>query len=271
MVRRQQAADRAVRPKLKSPGHPKFQRHVEVAFWVEIAKGPLAEEAAGVIGVAPAVGARWFHNAGGMPPLDLQQRPSGRYLSFAEREDIALLRAQDKGVREIARTIGRDPGTVSRELRRNAAVRYGCSGYRTSVAQGKADMAARRPKAANLVVNPRLHAYVQDRLSGEINRPDGILIAGPTPPRFTGRNKPHRKDRAWSRAWSPDQIANRIRLDFPDDESMRISHEAIYQSLYCPGPGRTETRDGVYAPAARSTRRGIGPDARPGRTSRPRR
>ena len=85
MVRRQQAADRAVRPKLRSPGHPRFQRHVEVAFWEQIAAGLLPEEAAGVAGVAPAVGARWFRNAGGMPPFDLTLTPTGRYLSFVER------------------------------------------------------------------------------------------------------------------------------------------------------------------------------------------
>ena len=59
-----------------------------------------------------------------MTPLSLDE-PTGRYLSFAEREEIALLKAQDKGVREIDRTLGRDPGTVSRELRRNAATRGG--------------------------------------------------------------------------------------------------------------------------------------------------
>lgn len=237
MARRQQAADRAVRPKLRSPGHPKFQRQVEIAFWRQIARGLLPEQAAEVAGVAQAVGARWFHNAGGMPPFDIKHQPTGRYLCFAEREEIALLKIQGKGVREIARAIGRDPGTVSRELRRNAAVRYGSSGYRASVAQWKADMAARRPKVAKLVTDPRLHDYVQQRLSGQISRPDGTVVAGPMPPRFTGRNKPHRKDRAWARAWSPEQIANRIKLDFPDDESMRISHEAIYQSLYIEGRG----------------------------------
>ena len=82
MVRRQQAADRAIRPKLRSPGHPKFQRRVEAAFWGEIAKGLLAEEAAGVVGVAPAVGARWFRHAGGMAPFDIVQQPSGRYLGL---------------------------------------------------------------------------------------------------------------------------------------------------------------------------------------------
>ena len=122
MVRRQQAADRAIRPKLRSPGHPKFQRRVEAAFWAEIAKGLLPIEAAAVVGVAQAVGQRWFRHAGGMPPISLAE-PTGRYLTFEEREEIAILRAKDKGVREIARTIGRDPGTVSRELRRNAATR----------------------------------------------------------------------------------------------------------------------------------------------------
>ena len=237
MVRRQQAADRAIRPKLRSPGHPKYQRYVEVAFWEQIAKGLLAEEAAGVVCVAQAVGARWFHNAGGMSPFDLKFQPSGRYLSFAEREEIALLRAQDKGVREIARAIGRDPATISRELRRNAATRSGKLQYRASVAQWKADMAARRPKTAKLVTNPQLHDYVQQRLSGQVSRPDGTIIAGPQPPRFTGRNKPHRKDRQWSLAWSPEQISNRLKVDFPEDKSMRISHEAIYQSLYIQGRG----------------------------------
>ena len=198
-----------------------------------------------------------------MPPFDLKVRPSGRYLSFVEREEIALLRAQDKGVREIARAIGRDPGTISRELRRNAATRAGSSGYRASVAQWKADMAARRPKVAKLAANPRLHAYVQERLSGQISRPDGTVISGPTPPRFTGNNKPHRKDRAWTRAWSPEQIANRIKLDFPDDESMRISHEAIYQSLYIEGRGALKrelvwclrTGRALRAPRERSRRK----------------
>ncbi|WP_234985655.1 IS30 family transposase [Demequina sp. NBRC 110051] len=172
-----------------------------------------------------------------MPPFDIKQQHSGRYLSFTEREEIALLHVQGRGVREIARTIGRDPGTVSRELRRNAATRSNSSGYRASVAQWKADMAAKRPKVAKLVANPRLRAYVEERLTGRICLADGTIVPGPTPPRFTGRGKPHRKDRAWTQAWSPEQISNRLPIDFPDDESMRISHEAIYQSLFIEGRG----------------------------------
>lgn len=70
-----------------------------------------------------------------MAPFDLKFRPSGRYLFFAEREEIALLRAQDKGVREIPRAVGRDPSTISRELRRNASTRGGKLQYRALVAQ----------------------------------------------------------------------------------------------------------------------------------------
>ena len=85
------------------------------------------------------------------------------------------MKAQNKGVREIARAVGRDPATISRELRRNAATRGGRLDYRASVAQWKADHAARRPKTAKLVANSRLHAYVQERLSGR--------SVGPTAPR----------------------------------------------------------------------------------------
>ena len=78
---------------------------------------------------------------------------SGRYLSFAEREEIALLRARGDGVREIARQLGRSPSTVSRELRRNAATRGGRREYRASTAQWHADQRARRPKPAKLAVS----------------------------------------------------------------------------------------------------------------------
>ena len=78
MVRRQQAADRALRPPMRSPGHPKFHREVEAAFWAQIAKGLLPIEAAAAAGVSQPVGQRWFREAGGMPPFDLKMQPSGR-------------------------------------------------------------------------------------------------------------------------------------------------------------------------------------------------
>jgi IS30 family transposase len=170
-----------------------------------------------------------------MPPLSLAE-PSGRFLSFQEREELALLKAQGFGVRAIARELSRDPGTISRELRRNAATRGGKPDYRASVAQWKAQTAARRPKPAKLVVNPQLHDYVEHRLSGQLQHPDGSIASGPTTT-WKGLNKPHRADRRWATAWSPQQISRRLRVDFPDDEDMRISHEAIYQALYIQGRG----------------------------------
>ena len=235
MARRQQLSDRALRPAMRSPGRPMPARHVERAFWRLIAQGKSTEEAAVGTGVSTPVASRWFRHAGGMPPLTLAE-PTGRYLSFAEREEIALLHAQGVGVRAIARELKRDPGTISRELRRNAATRGGNSQYRASVAQWKAQTAARRPKQAKLAVDPRLREYVQTRLSGQLQHPDGSTAPGPATT-WKGLNKPHRADRRWASAWSPEQISRRLRLDFPDDGAMRISHEAIYQALYIQGRG----------------------------------
>lgn len=96
---------------------------------------------------------------------------------------------------------------------------------------------ARRPKTAKLVENDRLREYMQDRLSGQVCRPDGTPVAGPRTAAWKGRNKPRRQDRRWATAWSPEQIANRLETDFPDDECMRISHEAIYQALFVQSRG----------------------------------
>jgi hypothetical protein len=224
------------RPAMRSPGRPPIRRDLERAFWRRIAEGMTSEDAAGAVGVSGPVGSRWFRERGGMATF-LITPVTGRNLSFDEREVMALLTAQGAGVREIARQLGRHPSTVSRELRRNAATRGGKLEYRASVAQWKAELMARRPKTAKLVENDPLHGYVQDRLSGQVHRPDGTTAAGPTTAPWKGRNKPRRQDRRWATAWSPEQISNRLKVDFPDDESMRISHEAIYQALFVQSRG----------------------------------
>jgi IS30 family transposase len=89
---------------------------------------------------------------------------------------------------------------------------------------------------AKLVTNEKLRSYVQDRLSGLITRSDGTEVPGPTV-RFIGRRHGRRQDRRWAKAWSPEQISKRLQVDFPNDETMRISHEAIYQALFIQGRG----------------------------------
>jgi IS30 family transposase len=178
-------------------------REVHRRFWRLIAEGKSTDEAALNAGVDTATGRQWFRKAGGMPPLDLAE-PKGRYLTFAEREEIALLRATGLEVRAIARRVGRHASTISRELARGCLKRRPRGRYRASVAQARAENRARRPKASKLALNPLLRAFVQQ----------GLLDG-----------------------WSPEEITGRLPEEFPDDESMRISHEAIYQALYVQGRG----------------------------------
>jgi transposase, IS30 family len=162
-------------------------------------------EAAASVGVSITVAWRWFRHFGGvMPdPFPADKIPIGaRRLSFPEREEISCRRAAGDGVRAIARALGRSPSTVSRELRRGTVRRK--SGYRASVAQALADQRARRPKVRMLALEDRLREHVQNRL--------------------------HAKD-------SPEQISRRLVLLFPDQLSMRVSHETIYRSLYVQGRG----------------------------------
>ena len=225
-----------MRGRMRSPGRPSTaQREDRVRFWDAIARGVSSEDAACEAGVSPAVGSRWFRQAGGMPPISLGA-VSGRYLSFGEREEIAILRAQGVGVREIGRRLDRSASTVSRELRRNAATRGRGVVCGATTAQWHAERRASRPKVSKLAGNDELRRYVQDRLGGQIAHPEGDVVPGPEV-KWTGRRHGRRADRRWATSWSPEQISNRLRIDFPHNEAMRISHEAIYQALYVQGRG----------------------------------
>jgi len=137
-----------------------------------------------------------------MSPVELAE-PVGRYLCATERETIALAHAAGQGVRDIARTLGRNASTISRELKRNSSVRRPVT-YRPLLAQHKAEVRAARRKLSRLATNQRLHDEVDRRLQ--------------------------RRD-------SPEQIARRLPLDFPDEPEMWVSHETIYQALYIQGRG----------------------------------
>ena len=205
--------------------------------------------------------------SGGMPPTHFSPSstpPSERYLSFAEREEIAIRRAQGHGVRAIARQLGRDPSTISRELQRNAAARHGAPEYRATTAQWHADRSARRPKPAKSAVNPVLRDHVQDRLAGMIATPEGTLLVGPMVV-WNGRRAVHRQNRRWARARSP-EISRRLRLHFPEDGTMRISHEAIYQALYVQGRGALRRELSACLRTGRALRMPRARTGRPGRS-----
>ena len=209
-------------------------------FWRKIRAGVGVPAAAASVGVSVRAGWIWNGNAGGMPDVELDE-PSGRYLSGAERDEIAVLGATP-GVTQaqIARALGRAASTISRELARNSPA--GPKGpqrdrYRGRAAQFRAETRARRPKPAKLAPGPhdrsggRLREYVQDKLDA------------PTEP----GGQPGR--------WSPEQISARLRVDFPDDESMRVSPETIYQSLYVQGRGALRRELTVALRTGRAVRR----------------
>ena len=233
-------SERSTRGKLSSPGRPPiWQRENLCRFWQGIAAGFSSEEAAVEAGISAPVGNRLFRSFGGMPPTHLAPSASlrkSRSLTFSEREEIALECARGTGVRAIARHLGRSRSTISREIRRNSATRGGGFDYRALNAQWHADRAAQRPKNSKLSINPALRDYVWERLAGVIATPKGIAFNGPIVI-WKKRRAVHRQSRRWSLAWSPEQIAQRLKVDFPLDPTMRISHEAIYQALYIQGRG----------------------------------
>ena len=136
--------------------------------------------------------------AGGLPPRRVGR--SARCLSLEEREEISrgLVAGDTFGL--IAARLGRAPSTVSRQVRANG----GRAGYRAWAADRRAGQVAARPKQAKLAANPRLGREVEARLA---------------------------------RRWSPQQIARSLRIDYPDQPEMWVSHETIYQSLFVQARG----------------------------------
>jgi IS30 family transposase len=169
-------------------------------FWAGMAAGEFINDAAIAAGSYRKQGSRWLAAAGGVRPRR-GRNLRGRCLTLAQREEIALGRARGDSIRIIAAIIGRSPSTVSRELRRNAD-RLGR--YRATTAHALAYHRASRPKPAKLLTNLRLRGMVEADLA---------------------------------KKYSPEQIAGRLQVEFPDQPEMQVSTETIYQSLYVQSRG----------------------------------
>jgi IS30 family transposase len=169
-------------------------------FWAAMQRGEFITDAAEGVGTYRKKGARWIVLAGGVRPRR-GRNLKGRCLSFAEREEIALGRAAGESMTVIASRLGRALSTISRELSRNAD---GQGRYRATTAHALAYGRACRPKPAKLVGNLVLRGLVEQDLA---------------------------------KRYSPEQVAGRLRVRYPDQPEMWVSTETIYQSLYVQSRG----------------------------------
>ena len=135
---------------------------------------------------------------GGIPPI--ARRRSRLVLTLAEREDISRGIASGSSIREIARCMNRAASTVSREVTRHG----GRPAYRAHDADRQAWVSALRPKRCLLAMNRKLRDLVASKLLLD---------------------------------WSPEQISGWLKKQYPDEESMRVSHETIYRSLFIQARG----------------------------------
>jgi transposase, IS30 family len=187
-------------------------------FWAAMQRGEFITDAAAEAGTYRKKGAWWVAEAGGVRP-HRGRNLKGRCLTLAQREEIAIGRARGDSLRTIAAAIGRSPSTVSRELRRNAD---GLGRYRATSAHALAYGRASRPKPAKLVTNLRLRGIVEADLA---------------------------------KKYSPEQIAGRLKLQFPEDPEMQVSTETIYQSLYVQSRGALKRDLTRYLRTGRAVRK----------------
>ena len=197
--------------------------------WVRLRAGHAAKPTARALGLSTGGVRAYLQRCGGIRP-DPRCRSADR-LSFAEREEISRGLAADLSFRAIAAGLGRAASTISREVGANGGRRR----YRAAAADAQAWARATRPKRCKLAGNPVLAGIVAEKLR---------------------------------RRWSPEQIAGWLKLTYPDDPEMHVSHESIYRTLFIQSRGALRRELTAYLRTGRVIRRAKGtrlPDGRGGR------
>ena len=198
-------------------------------IWKRLRSGHSVKPTARALGLSTSTVRSYLIRCGGIRP-DPRRRGAGR-LSLEEREEISRGLAAGRSLRVIATGLGRSPSTVSREVASNG----GRHRYRATVADQAAWARSTRPKACKLATNPVLAGIVAEKLQ---------------------------------RRWSPQQIAGWLKLTFPDDPEMHVSHESIYRTLFVQSRGALRKELTAYLRTGRVIRRPKGvrlPDGRGGR------
>ena len=209
------------------------RRELQRQFWLLVRAGLAKKRAAVALGLNEDTGKDWFRQAGGVIPAYVTVPSTGRFLAFAEREEIFAGVERDESIRRIAQRLGRAPSTVFRELRRNMQQPYRAGrrpgppptrawDYRPSRAQRRAERQAARPKPAKLAQHPQLRALVQAKLRERL---------------------------------SPQQVATELQQEFPDQPEMWVSPETIYRSIYVQGRGELRRELAVCLRTGRALRR----------------
>lgn len=197
-------------------GRPGLPDAVRQQVWQLWRLGRPASEIGRVLGCKAAAVRGVLAAHGGIAPA-VRKRPD-QGLSLAEREEISRGLAAGLSYRDIARRLERSASTVSREVERNG----GWRAYRAGRADEKAWERARRPKASLLARDADLRKLVAQLLALQ---------------------------------WSPEQISAWLKLEFPDDETLRVSHETIYRSLFIQARGALKKELCTHLRSGRTMRR----------------
>ena len=205
------------------------------SFWLLVRAGADFESAAEGLGRVGSAGWRWAQQAGGVCPDYVIHPPGGRYLSLEERIQILVGLKLGSSIREIAKGLGRSPSTVLREIRKNQRQAYRTRRLRRlhgrfAARQGVYAGVKPAQRAPDWCYQPaRAHRRAQQRASRAARSRATRLAAHPA--------LRERVQELLGEEFSPEQIAAQLRIEFPNDPEMWVSHETIYKALYVQGRG----------------------------------